>query len=131
MYPIAIRNNFIIHQIIEKKPIAIIQRMKQKKWIRINQNNSKHDFRMNDNGSFEVNTSAEILERYVFIDGLKRAMINNIKAYESYASMVKRFVNIGPEYLEKETEGFRALVNSKFESIDNQEEQLIRLDLQK
>jgi hypothetical protein len=40
-------------------------------------------------------------------------------------------VNIGPEYLEKETEGFRALVNSKFESIDNQEEQLIRLDLQK
>jgi hypothetical protein len=98
---------------------------------KINQNNSKHDFRMNDNGSFEVNTSADILERYVFIDGMKRAMINNIKAYESYASMVKRFVNIGPEYLEKETEGFRALVNSKFESIDNQEEQLIRLDLQK
>ena len=98
---------------------------------KINQNNSKHDFRMNDNGSFEVRTTADILERYVFIDGVKRAMINNIKAYESYASMVKRFVNIGPEYLERETEGFRTLVNSKFESIDNKEEQFIRLDLQK
>ncbi len=98
---------------------------------KINKNNSKHDFRMNDNGSFEVRTTADILERYVFIDGVKRAMINNIKAYESYASMVKRFVNIGPEYLERETEGFRTLVNSKFESIDNKEEQFIRLDLQK
>ena len=86
---------------------------------------------MSDNGSFEVRTTADILERYVFIDGVKRAMINNIKAYESYASMVKRFVNIGPEYLERETEGFRTLVNSKFESIDNKEEQFIRLDLQK
>ena len=33
-------------------------------------------------------------------------MISNIHAYESYAEMIKRFVNIGPEYLENETEDF-------------------------
>jgi hypothetical protein len=86
---------------------------------------------MNDNGSFEVKTSANILERYHFFEGMKKVMISNIRAYESYASMLKRFVNITPEYLDMETEGFRALISSKNPPSAIQDEELIRLNLQK
>ena len=54
-----------------------------------------------------------------------------VHAYESYAGMLKRFVNIGPKFLDKETEDFRALVTSKNQSMMIQNEELIRLKLQK
>ena len=98
---------------------------------KINHGNHKHDFRMNDNGSFEVKTSVNILEKYHFFEGMKKVMISNIRAYESYASMLKRFVNITPEYLDMETEGFRALISSKNPPSAIQDEELIRLNLQK
>ena len=98
---------------------------------KINRGNHKHDFRMNDNGSFEVKTSANILEKHHFFEEMKKVMIRNIRAYESYASMLKRFVNITPEYLDMETEGFRALISSKNPPSTIQDEELIRLNLQK
>ena len=45
--------------------------------------------------------------------------------------MLKRFVNITPEYLDVETEGFRALISSKNPSKNIQDDEIIRLNLQK
>ena len=98
---------------------------------KINHGNPKHDFRMNDRGSFEVKTSANILDKSHFFEEMKGVMISNIQAYESYSSMLKRFVNITPEYLKKETEGFRALISSKNPSKNIQDDEIIRLNLQK
>ena len=98
---------------------------------KIDTDNSKHVFRMNDNGSFEVKTTTNIPEKIVFLEELKKTMISNIHAYESYAGMLKRFVNIGPKFLDKETEDFRALITSKNQSMMIQNEELIRLKLQK
>ena len=86
---------------------------------------------MDDNGKFEVKTSAIIPDKNKFMEGIKQPIISNIHAYESYAEMIKRFVNIGPEYLENETEDFRALMNTKLPLTENQVEQRISLNLQK
>jgi hypothetical protein len=45
--------------------------------------------------------------------------------------MLKRFVNIKPEYLDKETEGFKALMDSNYVPIRNEQEPLISINLQK
>ena len=112
---------------VQSETSDIVQHLVQK----INLSNPEHDFRMNDNGSFEVNTSAIIPNKIRFLEGIKQSMISNIHAYESYAEMIKRFVNIGPEYLENETEDFRALMNTKLPLTENQVEQRISLNLQK
>ena len=98
---------------------------------KINQGNSTHDFRMNDNGAFEVKTRANISEEKEFMESIKKSMIENIQAYESYVGMLKRFVNIKPEYLDKETEGFKALMDSNYVPIRNEQEPLISINLQK
>ena len=98
---------------------------------KINKGNPKHDFRMNDKGSFEVKTTMNIPEKNGFMDGIKKTMISNIRAYESYAGMMERFVNTGAENLETETEGFRELMNTKLSPIKNQERHFIRVELQK
>ena len=112
---------------IQNETSDIVQHLVEK----INRDNPEHEFRMNDNGSFEVKTSAIITGKNRFMEEIKQSMISNTNAYESYAGMLKRFVNIGPEYLENETEDFRALMNTKFPLIKNQEEQIISVDLLK
>jgi hypothetical protein len=86
---------------------------------------------MNDNGAFEVKTRANISEKKEFMKSIKKSMIENIQAYESYVGMLKRFVNIKPEYLDKETEGFKALMDSNYVPIRNEQEPLISINLQK
>ena len=98
---------------------------------KINQGNPEHDFKMNDDGSFEVKTMSSIMQKEIFMDNIKKSMLNNIHAYESYVEMMKRFVNVESKHLEKETEGFRALMDTEFSPIANNDEQYIRLNLQK
>ena len=86
---------------------------------------------MNDDGSFEVKTMSSIMQKEIFMDNIKKSMLNNIHAYESYVEMMKRFVNVESKHLEKETEGFRALMDTEFSPIANKDEQYIRLNLQK
>ena len=98
---------------------------------KINQNNPEHDYRMNDNGSFEVKTTTKIPEREQFMENIKKSMISNIQGYDSYAEMLMRFVNIEPEHLEYETDGFRALMNTKFQSEKNHKEDFLYINLEK
>ena len=112
---------------IQNETSDIVQHLVQK----INQSDSEHEFRMDDNGKFEVKTSAIILDKNKFMEGIRQSIISNIHAYESYVEMLKRFVNTEPEYLKNETEDFRALMDTELPLTENQVEQRISLDLQK
>ncbi|MDE0953951.1 MAG: hypothetical protein OR994_04690 [Candidatus Poseidoniales archaeon] len=112
---------------VQNETLDIVQHLVDK----INNSNPEHYFRMNDNGSFEVKTTASIPDKNEFMESIKKSMVKNIQRYELYAGMLKRFVNIGPEYLENETEGFRLLLKAKSYSINNLDEHFITIDLKK
>ena len=101
---------------VQNEALDIVRKLVKK----MNLGNPEHDFRMNENGSFEVKTSAIIAEKKRFMEGIEQSIITNTNAYESYAGMLRRFVNIKPEYLENETEDFKLLMDSKISSLKNQ-----------